>query len=74
MSKPVTTITLSAGITDTSSAKAVRQLEGNVRDHEITLQAVTAGTTVTGSKSSNAALTSLIAALHAAGIITDKTS
>lgn len=74
MARPVTTISLSAGIADTSSAKAVRQLEGNVRDHETTIQKVASGAAVTGSKSGNAALESLIAALHAAGIITDKTT
>lgn len=74
MAKPVTTISMSAGITDISSAKAVRQLEGNVRDHEATIQQVTAATPVSGAKGGNAALTNLIAALHAAGIIKDETT
>lgn len=65
---------MSAGISDISSAKAVRQLEGNVRDHETTIQQVAAGTTVSGSKGGNAALANLIAALHAAGIIKDETT
>lgn len=62
-------ISLSRGITDEPTAKAVRQVEDAVRGC-----ARAGAVVVTGSRGGNAALASLLTALDQLGIITDRTT